>query len=184
MADNAYVNRVDYGGNTLIDISDTTATEADVLAGKSFYLRSGQPAIGTLAGIPYGQVDSTSTSTVFTATISGITELKDGVIMALRNNVVTSASNFTININGLGAKPVYSNMGTGSSPTRETTGFNIAYTMLFIYSSNLVSGGAWINYRGYDANTNTIGYQLRTNSTVKPVSDTARYYKLYFTSAD
>lgn len=34
------------------------------------------------------------------------------------------------------------------------------------------------------ANTNTIGYQLRTNSTVRNVSDTARYYKIYFTSAD
>lgn len=135
-------------------------------------------------GIPYGQVDSTSTSKIFTATVPGITELKDGTIVLLRNNVVTSASGFTIDVNGLGAKPVYSNMGTGATPSRETTIFNIAYTMLFVYSEDLVDGGAWINYRGYDANTNTIGYQLRTNSTVMNVSDTARYYKLYFTSAD
>lgn len=34
------------------------------------------------------------------------------------------------------------------------------------------------------ADSNTVGYQLRTNSTVMTVTDTARYYKIYFTSAD
>lgn len=131
--------------------------------------------------IPFGIVDSTSTSKVFTATVEGITSLIDGTTVMLKNGVVTSASGFTININGLGAKPVYNNM---AAATAETTIFNINYTMLFVYDSTRVSGGCWICYRGYDANTNTIGYQLRTNSTVMNVSDTARYYKLYFTSAD
>ena len=113
--------------------------------------------------IPYGQVDSTSTSTAYTATVPGITELRDGTCMLLKNAKVTSASGFTININGLGAKPAYSNMATGNpttptDPTRETTIFNINYTMLFVYSEDIVSGGGWICYRGYDANTNTIGY--------------------------
>lgn len=140
-------------------------------------------------GILYGAVDSTSTATVFTATVDGLTELYDGVTIMLHNGVVTSASGFTIEINGLGALPVYSNMAAGNAvtptaPTRETTIFNINYTMMFTYSSTIVSGGGWICYRGYDANTNTIGYQLRTNNTVRNVSDTARYYKLYFTSAD
>ena len=63
------------------------------------------------SAIPYGEVDSTSTSTAFTATVPGIYELKDGVCVYLRNNTVASAtSGFTININNLGAKPVYSNM--------------------------------------------------------------------------
>lgn len=140
-------------------------------------------------GIPYGEVDSTSTSTVFTATVSGITELKDGTVMLLKNGVVTSASNFTININNLGEKPVYSNMATGNdttptAPTRETTIFNINYTMMFIYCEDLVDGGAWICYRGYDANTNTIGYQLRTNSMTMPVSGALYRYRLLFTSVD
>lgn len=56
--------------------------------------------------------------------------------------------------------------------------------MLFVYSEDIVEGGGWIGYRGYDANTNTIGYQIRTNSTALVASDTARYYKMYFTSAD
>lgn len=149
---------------------------------------SGGSALNT-EGIPFGEVDSTSTSTAFTATVAGITELKDGTVVMLKNGVVTSASGFTININDLGAKPVYSNMATGNditptNPTRETTIFNINYTLLFVYSTDLVSGGAWINYRGYNSDTNTIGYQLRTNSTVLKTADQSRYYRMFFTSAD
>lgn len=141
------------------------------------------------ATIPFGQVDSTSTSTAFTATVAGITELKDGTVVMLQNGVVTSAANFTININNLGAKPVYNNMATGNpitptNPSRESTIFNINYTLMFVYSEDLVSGGCWINYRGYNSDTNTIGYQLRTNSTVMKTADQSRYYRMFFTSAD
>lgn len=132
-------------------------------------------------GIPYGVVDDTSTATAFTATVPGITELKDGTIMLLKNGVVTSASGFTIDINGLGAKPAYSNM---AAATAETTMFNVNYTMLFIYDSTRITGGCWILYRGYNSNDNTIGYQLRTNSTVLKTADQSRYYRLFFTSAD
>ena len=38
-------------------------------------------------GIPYGAVDSTSTSTAFTATVDGITSLVDGTCVMLRNGV-------------------------------------------------------------------------------------------------
>lgn len=133
------------------------------------------------ASIPMGQVDATSTSTAFTATVDGITELHDGVCMWLRNAKVTSAEGFTLNINGLGAKPVY---GSLAASTRSTTIFNVNYTMLFIYNSTRVSGGCWDCVYGYDSNTNTVGYQLRTNSTSLPVSSTTYRYRLLFTSAD
>lgn len=99
----------------------------------------------------------------------------------LKNGVVTSEEGFTLNINGLGAKGSYSNM---AASTRDTTIFNVNYTMLFVYDSTRVSGGAWICYRGYDANTNTLGYQLRTNSSTMPVSDATYRYRLLFTQAD
>ncbi|MEE0871566.1 MAG: hypothetical protein U0L52_09405, partial [Bacteroidaceae bacterium] len=133
------------------------------------------------ASIPYGQCDSTSTSTVFTATVPGVTELRDGVCMWLKNGVVTSASGFTININNLGAKPVYNNM---SAAGRETTIWNANYTMFFVYDSTRVEGGCWMLYRGYNSDNNTIGYQIRTNSQSLPMSSVVYRYRLLFTSAD
>jgi hypothetical protein len=134
------------------------------------------------ASIPYATVDSTSTATVFTATVDGITSLYDGVTVMLHNGVVTSAANFTVNINGLGAKPCYNNM---TNATRDTTIFNVAYTMLFVYSTNLNSGnGGWWIYRGYDGNTNTIGYQLRTASTIRPALVQGYRYRIWFTALD
>lgn len=133
------------------------------------------------ASIPFGIVDGTSTATAFTATVPGITELRDGVCMWLKNGVVTSASGFTININGLGAKPVYSNMAAASA---ESTMFNVNYTFMFVYDSTRVAGGCWMLNRGYNANDNTIGYQIRTNSQSLPASDAFVRYRLLFTSAD
>jgi len=132
--------------------------------------------------ILYGTVDSTSTATAFTATVDGLTALVDGTCVMLHNGVVTSASGFTVNVNGLGAKKCYNNM---TNATQDTTIFNASYTMLFVYSTSLDSGnGGWWIYRGYDGNTNTIGYQLRSNSGNLVASDTGYRYRLWLTSAD
>ena len=143
---------------------------------------SGGVAYNT-AAIPFGVCDGTSTDTAFTATVSGITRLEDGTCVLLKNGVVTSAAGFTIEINGLGAKPVYSNM---AAATAESTIFDINYTMLFIYDSTRDTNGGWICYRGYykDTNTNTIGYQLRGNSSSLPMAQKVYRYRLLFTSAD
>lgn len=131
--------------------------------------------------IPFGHVDAGSSATVMTATVDGVTELSDGVAAYIMNGVVTSASGFTLNVNGLGAKPVYSSLAAES---RSTTIFNANYTMLFVYNSSRVEGGCWDVFYGYDSNTNTIGYQLRTNSMTLPMSDTCYRYRLLFTSVD
>lgn len=47
MANNPYVNKVEYGGSTLIDLTGDDVTEQDVLNGKKFHLASGAPAVGT-----------------------------------------------------------------------------------------------------------------------------------------
>lgn len=166
--------------HNLADVTDVTASasEVNILDGATIPTADLNQAY---QGIPYGNVTSDST-TVFTATVPGVTALKDGTCCLIRNNnKQNSASGWTLNVNDLGAKPVYNNMADAS---RETTIFNKVYTMLFVYDEDRVDGGCWICYKGYDSNTNTIGYQLRTNSTVMNVSDTARYYKLYFMSAD
>lgn len=107
-------------------------------------------AANKAASIPMGHLDSTSTATVMTAQVDGITELRDGVCVWLTNGVVTSDSGFTLNINGLGAKPCYSSMAAAS---RATTVFNVSYTFLFVYNSTRVTGGCWDIVYGYDTNT-------------------------------
>lgn len=44
------VNKVEYDGNTLIDITDTTATASDVASGKYFYTAAGVRTAGTASG--------------------------------------------------------------------------------------------------------------------------------------
>ena len=56
--------------------------------------------------------------------------------------------------------------------------------MLFVYDSTRVNGGCWICYRGYDSNTNTIGYQVRTNSTKYKASDKGYAYRIWLQTAD
>ena len=102
------------------------------------------------AAIPFAKVDSTSTATAFTATVPGITELVDGTCCYLMNGVVTSAAGWTLNVNGLGAKPVYQTLGAASVTT---TIFNVNYTMLFVYNSQRISGGCWDIFYGYNSNT-------------------------------
>ena len=109
---------------------------------------------GKAGGIPYGSVDSTSTSTIFTATVDGLTELYDGACVMLHNGVVTSAKGFTVNINGLGAKKCYNNL---TNATQETTVFNVNYTLMFVYSTTLDDGnGGWWIYRGYDSDAGLV----------------------------
>lgn len=47
MAVNPYVNKVIYGGNTLIDLTVDDVTASDVLLGIKFHLPSGEPKTGT-----------------------------------------------------------------------------------------------------------------------------------------
>lgn len=148
--------------------------------GTAAYLETDETAYKT-ASIPYGACDLSSTTTAYTATVPGVTELRDGVCMWLKNGVATSAAGFTIDINGLGAKPVYNNMAAAG---RETTIWNINYTMFFVYDSTRVEGGCWMLYRGYNSDNNTIGYQLRTNSYSLPMTSIVYRYRLLFTSAD
>ncbi len=47
MANNEYINKVVYGGNTIIDLTGDTVTPADVQTGKIFHLKDGSTTTGT-----------------------------------------------------------------------------------------------------------------------------------------
>lgn len=118
-------------------------------------------------------------------TCSFLTEVKNGTRILYHLAYATAAST-TLNLTLVGgtttgAKKVY-RQGT----TQLAASVGIAGCVLpLTYFTALDSGnGGWMMDNSYDSNTNTIGYQLRTNSTILPVSDACRYYKILFTSAD
>lgn len=174
-ADGIGLSTVLYGVNLAIAGKQDAGDYAAAAAGDTDH------AAIRAASIPFGKVDGTSTSTAYTATVPGITSLHDGVCCYLMNGVVTSAAGFTINVNNLGALPVYSTL---SAASQASTLFNVNYTLLFVYNSKRVAGGCWDAYYGYDSNTNTIGYQLRTNSQSMPMQSVTYRYRLLFTSKD
>ena len=133
-------------------------------------------ATARTAAIPFAKVDGTSTSTAFTATVPEITALKSGVAVYLMNGVVTSASGWTLDVNGLGAKPVYQTMAAASATT---TLFNINYTMLFVFNEERIAGGCWDIYYGYNSNDNTIAYNMRDGQTYVAKSAIYRYEILF-----
>ena len=100
------INKVQFGGNTLIDITDTTATSSDVLAGQVFYKADGTRGVGTLnivdtiypVGSIYMSVSSTSPETLFGGTW---VQLEDQFL--------------------LGAGSTYTNGATGGSATHTLT---------------------------------------------------------------
>ena len=68
MANNPYVNKVEYAGETVMDISNDTATPSDVLDGVTFHDRSGAPQTGSLiTHNVYDGLDSTSTTDALSA---------------------------------------------------------------------------------------------------------------------
>lgn len=167
-------------GDVVLDAADVSALPSSTLyAGSASAAGPADKAVS----IPMGHLDSGSTATVMTATVEGITELRDGVCMWLRNGVITSASGFTLNINNLGAKPCYSSL---AAATRSTTIFNVNYTMLFVYNSTRVEGGCWDIVYGVDSNTTYTPYSLgfgygtctTAEATVAKAASVSSSYKL------
>lgn len=132
--------------------------------------------LGTI--LPMGTVDDTSTATAFTATVPGLNELRLGVCCYLTNGVVTSAAGWTLDVNGLGALPVYQSL---SIATQSTTIFNKNYSMLFIYNPDRVTGGCWDIFYGY--NDNTL-YNIRDYQADKVMSAALYRYMFVFTKRD
>ena len=50
MANNQYVNKVVYGGQTLIDLTGDTVTAGTTLKGNTVHTASGERVVGTLDG--------------------------------------------------------------------------------------------------------------------------------------
>lgn len=166
------INNESLLGSGNISISGGSGGEANVIEaitfnGNSVPVSSKNASI--MVSIPIADVDSTSTATAFTATVPGITALQDGVCCYLKNTVIASAAGCTLNINNLGAKPIYV---TTAAATAATTQFAKNYTFLFIYNANRISGGCWDIWQLY--NTNTTYSAMTTSAIQAGTATTAR----------
>ena len=88
--------------------------------------------------MPVATIDDSSTSTVFTATVPGVSTLTNGVCFFLTNNVVASSSGCTLNVNNLGAKPLYNALGD-----RVTGALSKGRVFLIWYDEDFHTDGCW-----------------------------------------
>lgn len=97
---NQYINKVIYGGNTLIDLTVDTVTATDVLTGVKFHLPSGAAGTGTCAY----DVDSSGATATVAEVLATKTFAKGGQILtgtmpnrgAVTGSISTKAQEYTI----------------------------------------------------------------------------------------
>ena len=97
---NEYVNKVVYGGNTLIDLTGDDAAASDVLSGKKFHLPSGAPGTGSCT-YDADTSDATATAAEILATK---TAYKNGAKLtgtmpnngAVSGSISTKAGQYTV----------------------------------------------------------------------------------------
>lgn len=97
---NQYINKVIYGGNTLIDLTADTVTATDVLTGVKFHLPSGAVGTGTCAY----DVDSSGATATVAEVLATKTFAKGGQILtgtmpnrgAATGSITTKAEEYTI----------------------------------------------------------------------------------------
>ena len=94
-----------------------------------------------------GQANVGGTTSAYTATITGVT-LTHGTIIALYNAVGANAASATLNVNSLGAKPIYYN--ASAIPASR---YPNKATCLFMYNTSIVSTGVWQLIYSYDSNS-------------------------------
>lgn len=113
--------------------------------------------------IPWGVIDSSSTSTNLISTVDGISELRDGVCIILYNDAVSSEEGCTLNVNNLGEKPIYVFYDDTS---RAATFFNVGKTCMFVYDSSMISGGCWKLFYPFSASNTYWANQQLTSEAV------------------
>ena len=117
----------------------------------------------------YGITDSSSTAGAFKVTVPNLLSLQQGAVIFIRFTRANS-SNATINVNSLGAKPIYYN-GSPIDSQRCLANSVIG----FIYDTTLVSTGAWLYLYAYNSTYSNavLGQGYGTCSTEGSVSTKA-----------
>ena len=120
MADNPYINKVVYGGTTLIDLTSDTVTAGDLAYGVTAHDRSGAQVTGTMNVLAqttwYGTSSTTASTAAKVVACEGFT-LTTGAIIGVLFSTANSASSMTLNVNGTGAITVQAGNASLNSTT-------------------------------------------------------------------
>lgn len=87
---NANINKVVYGGNTLIDLTADTVTAADVQSGKTFHLKDGSTTTGTNVWDAYTQDATAVASEILNSKTAYVNKVKVTGSMPNRGQQVIS----------------------------------------------------------------------------------------------
>lgn len=158
---------VDDTSSSRVQIKDGTKFQDISASGKTFTFTRGdgttesidasysvatQSANGLLSSADKLKLDNigyavtAGTTSAYTASVTGAT-LSSGTLIALRFNAA-NAANATLNLNGLGAKPIYYK---GAAITAGIAPANAV--LLLVYDTSQVSTGAWHCVYSYNSNT-------------------------------
>lgn len=122
------------------------------------------------------------TQTAATAVWKGVTKdssLRIGKVIAYYLPYAGTSTAATLNLTLAGGSTTGAIPVIRTATSTVTTQFAADNVIIMIYD-----GDYWKVSAYYDTNTNTIGYQLRTNSGTLPMTDIVYRYRLLFTSAD
>lgn len=108
---NQYKNKIIYGNQTLMDITDTTATENDVLEGEVFYSASGARSTGTLG-------DATTTT-------HGLMSATDKTKLDTLSNLDVQINGTSIVSNDIAQIPIASDYNYGAVKTNSSYGITV-----------------------------------------------------------
>lgn len=93
MANNPYVNKVVFGGQTVIDLStDTVSSSDDILLGKVGHLRDGSVVTGTASGGDMTIVDITNQFSSSNSRIEIVSAYKVGKTVTVRFDVTRTSA--------------------------------------------------------------------------------------------
>lgn len=97
---NQYINKVVYGGNTLIDLTGDDVQAGDVLSGRRFHLPSGEAGVGACAY----DADTSDATAVAAEILAGKTAYRNGGKLtgtmpnnsAVSGSIATAAGEYTV----------------------------------------------------------------------------------------
>jgi len=183
---NETVNKVTLGSETLVDLTDTTATAEDVAQGKVFYAASGARTLGTASGgsgasVFYGTCATAAATAAKAVECEEFTSanLVEGTVLNVKfTNAQTYNGAPTLNVQSTGAKNI-KRVGTTNAARYEWVAGEV---LQFVYDGSywmLTDGGiATTTYYGVTKLSNA------TNSTSTALAATANAVKLAYDHAD